>query len=206
MRPIHTLVWHCTATPEGKEFTVQQIHAMHRARGFKGIGYHRVIHLDGSMSEGRPESEVGAHVAGHNVGSIGYSYVGGVDANGKPKDTRTDAQKTTMARLTKEAVERYTLKRIVGHRDLSPDLDGDGEIEPYEWIKVCPCFEATAEYGRFLNNDIALPQKTHVVGKGESVWSIARRYTTTAPVIFAANPLLPPSGLIHPGQKLWIPA
>lgn len=200
------LVWHCTATPEGEEHTVKEIDGWHRARGFKKVGYHRVIHLDGTVSEGRSEEEVGAHVAGHNVGSIGYSYVGGVDKNGKPKDTRTDDQKTTMLGLTERAIAKYNLKRVLGHRDLSPDLDGDGEIEAYEWIKVCPCFEAMKEYGHLLSDDVAPPQKTHVVGKGESVWSIARRYTTTAPVIFAANPLLPPSGLIHPGQKLWIPA
>ena len=207
MRAIHTLVWHCTATPEGKEFTVEQIDAMHRARGFKKIGYHKLIHLDGSVSQGRSEDEVGAHVAGHNVGTIGYSYVGGVTEDGKTaKDTRTDAQKATMARLTKEAVERYRLKRIVGHRDLSPDLDGDGEIEPFEWIKSCPCFQAMAEYAHLLNDDIAPPMRTHVVGKGESVWSIARRYALTAPVVLAANPEIPPSAIIKPGQKLWIPA
>ena len=35
----------------------------------------------------------------------------------------------------------------VRHRDLSPDLNGNGEIEPEEWVKSCPCFEVKAEFG-----------------------------------------------------------
>jgi N-acetylmuramoyl-L-alanine amidase len=149
-RRIHTLVWHCTATPEGKEFTRAQIVAMHKARGFATIGYHLLIHLDGSTSPGRPESQVGAHVKGHNLGSLGYSYIGGLDAKLKPKDTRTPQQKATMIRVTKEAIARYKLRAVLGHRDLSPDLDGDGLVEPHEWIKICPCFNAIPEYAGLL--------------------------------------------------------
>lgn len=145
-RDIHTLVWHCTATPEGRELTRQQIKDMHLKRGFGDIGYHKVIHLDGSVSEGRSEDKIGAHVAGHNTGTIGYSYVGGVDVNNKAKDTRTPAQKETMIRLTKEAIAKYNLRAVLGHRDLSPDLDGDGLIEPFEWVKQCPCFNVVPEY------------------------------------------------------------
>lgn len=149
-RLIHTLVWHCTATPEGKEFTRAQIDAMHRARGFSKIGYHKLIHLDGRVSIGRAESEVGAHVAGHNVGTLGFSYVGGVDARNRPKDTRTPEQKATMVRLTEEAARKYKLRAVVGHRDLSPDRDHDGVVEPWEWVKSCPCFDVVPEYGRLL--------------------------------------------------------
>ena len=149
-RTIRTLVWHCTATPEGREFTVKQITAMHRARGFATIGYHKVIHLDGKVSEGRPEAMAGAHVSGHNSYTIGYSYVGGVTAKNKPKDTRTEAQKAAMIELTKAAIAKYKLRAVVGHRDLSTDLDGDGVVEPHEWVKICPCFNAVAEYGHLL--------------------------------------------------------
>ena len=151
-RPIHTLVWHCTATPEGKEFSRDDIDRMHRARGFSKIGYHKIIHLDGSVDEGRPESEIGAHVSGHNTGTIGYSYIGGVDSAGRAKDTRTVAQKETMIRLTREAVERYNLRAVLGHRDLSPDTDNDGVVEPHEWVKQCPCFNAIPEYGALLRS------------------------------------------------------
>ena len=128
MRPINELIWHCTATPEGKEFTVADITAWHRARGFNTIGYHKVIHLDGSVSEGRPESVVGAHVAGHNTNTIGYSYIGGVAADGKtPKDTRTAPQKATMMRLTVEAIAKYHLKKVSGHNQYA--------------AKACPSFD-----------------------------------------------------------------
>jgi len=149
-RRIHTLVWHCTATPEGKDYTRAQIKAMHVARGFRDIGYHKIIHLDGKVSPGRPESEIGAHVKWHNLGTLGYSYVGGLDKKGKAKDTRTPAQKAAMIKLTKEAISRYKLRAVLGHRDLSPDLDHDGMVEPHEWVKQCPCFNAALEYAGLL--------------------------------------------------------
>lgn len=145
-RKVHTAVVHCTATPEGKEFTRAQINSMHVARGFQGIGYHYLVHLDGRIEAGRPEGQIGAHVAGHNKDTIGLSYVGGVDANGKPKDTRTEAQKQGIRTLLTDIHSRYKLKAIKGHRDFSPDKDHDGVVEPSEWIKFCPCFDAIPEY------------------------------------------------------------
>jgi N-acetylmuramoyl-L-alanine amidase len=150
MRPIHTLVIHCTATPEGKEFTRKQINDMHVARGFSGIGYHKIIHLDGKIEQGRPQNAIGAHVAGHNIGTLGYSYIGGVDKNGKAKDTRTPEQKAALERLVKEAVKDHGIRAVLGHRDLSPDLDHDGIVEKHEWIKMCPCFDVIPEYGHLL--------------------------------------------------------
>lgn len=139
MRKINELIWHCTATPEGREVSVAEIDAWHKARGWKGIGYHKVVHLDGSVSNGRPEAQVGAHVAGRNTGTLGYVYVGGVDANDvkRAKDTRTLAQKLTMERLTREAIARHRLTMVSGHRDYA--------------AKACPCFDARAEYSHLLS-------------------------------------------------------
>ena len=93
MRKISEIIVHCAATPEGKAFTVADIDAWHRKRGFRCIGYHFVIYLDGSVHEGRAIEEVGAHCLGHNANSIGICYIGGCATNGKtPKDTRTEAQ------------------------------------------------------------------------------------------------------------------
>ncbi len=128
MRPIHTLVWHCSATPEGKHFDAKDIDRWHKERGWAGIGYHAVILLDGTVQPGRPIEKVGAHVAGHNTGSIGYSYIGGISADGKTaKDTRTPAQKATMKRLTIEAIRKYGLKRVAGHNEYA--------------AKACPSFD-----------------------------------------------------------------
>lgn len=128
MRQITELIWHCTATREGQEVSVKEITAWHQKRGWKTIGYHKVVHLDGSVSEGRPEAVVGAHVAGHNSNSIGYVYVGGVKADGiTPKDTRTVAQKATMLHLTKIAIDKYKLKKVSGHNQYA--------------AKACPSFD-----------------------------------------------------------------
>lgn len=151
MRPIHTAVVHCTATPEGKAFTVADIDRMHRARGWSGIGYHYLIGLNGETRVGRPIEKVGAHVQGHNTGSVGISYVGGIDARGKAKDTRTPEQKAALRVLLAQLVYKHGITKIVGHRDLSPDMNGDGKISPNEWTKSCPCFDAIPEYADLLD-------------------------------------------------------
>jgi N-acetylmuramoyl-L-alanine amidase len=145
-RTITELVVHCTATPEGREFHRADIDKMHRARGFNGIGYHYLICLNGAVEIGRPEAVVGAHVAGHNAHSIGVSYVGGVDAKNRAKDTRTPEQKLALVNLLTDLKRRYPKARILGHRDFSEDKNHNGRIDPYERIKECPCFDAIPEY------------------------------------------------------------
>lgn len=133
MRLVNEIVVHCTATPEGRDFSVAQIDAMHRQRGFDGIGYHYLIGLNGEIRRGRPVERVGAHVAGRNANTIGISYVGGIDRTGKPKDTRTAGQKAALLSLIKELCERFpTITRVSGHREYAN--------------KACPCFDARAEY------------------------------------------------------------
>ena len=102
MRKINEIIVHCAATPEGKHITVKDIDKWHRQRGFKQIGYHYVIYLDGSINVGRSEAQIGAHCTGHNSNSIGVCYIGGVAKDGKtPKDTRTPEQKESLSSLTK---------------------------------------------------------------------------------------------------------
>lgn len=137
---------HCTATVEGKEFHVKDIDKMHRARGFNGIGYHYLIALNGDVEIGRPHDTVGAHVQNYNSRSVGISYVGGVDANNKAKDTRTPAQKASMVALLASLKSKYPNAKILGHRDISPDKNGNGRVDPFERIKECPCFDAIPEY------------------------------------------------------------
>ena len=137
------IVIHTTATPEGKPFTVADITRMHKARGFQTIGYHYLIGLNGEIWPGRvPDNSVGAHVAGYNSTTLGVSYVGGVDKNNKPKDTRTDGQRAAMLTLIRKLLIKYPKAMILGHRDLSPDKNHDGVVTPNEWIKQCPCFSA----------------------------------------------------------------
>lgn len=146
MRTITDIVIHCTATRSGVPVTAADIDRWHRQRGLAGIGYHYVVGLDGVVSKGRPEHCVGAHVKGYNLQSIGVVYVGGLDDSMKPADTRTEAQKKALIDLLIILKEKYPNARISGHRDFSKDLNGNGKIEPFEWLKACPCFDAKEEY------------------------------------------------------------
>lgn len=145
MRDINLIVIHCSATKEGQHVTIEDIAKWHRARGFKRIGYHYVITIDGTVEYGRGLHEVGAHAQGHNANSIGICYVGGLDAKGKPKDTRTDEQKKALRDLIQGLLCRWPKARVCGHRDLSPDKNGNGVVEPHEWLKACPCFDVATE-------------------------------------------------------------
>lgn len=123
------IILHCASTPEGKDYTVDQIHKWHLDRGFSGIGYNFVIYRDGTIVEGRPIDCVGAHATNHNSTSVGICYIGGLDNNKKAKDTRTAEQKEAMYQLVADIMEKYNLtdKAIHGH---------------YEFAnKSCPCFK-----------------------------------------------------------------
>ena len=132
-RTIKELIVHCSATPEGKDYSVDTIRQWHLQRGFSDIGYHYVIYRDGSIHIGRDESIIGAHCTGHNTNSIGVCYIGGCASDGKtPKDTRTTEQKQSLVKLLKELKTKYPQASIHGHKDFSS--------------KACPSFDATKEY------------------------------------------------------------
>ena len=132
-RNIKELIVHCSATPEGKDYSVDTIRQWHLQRGFSDIGYHYVIYRDGSIHIGRDESIIGAHCTGHNTNSIGICYIGGCASDGKtPKDTRTTEQKQSLVKLLKELKTKYPQASIHSHKDFTN--------------KACPSFDATKEY------------------------------------------------------------
>ena len=141
MRNIDSIIVHCSATKAGQDFTAADIDCWHRERGFNGIGYHYVIRLDGKLEKGRDVALAGAHCKGWNEQSIGICYIGGLDENGRPADTRTNAQKRVLYQIIMDLQREYNILQVLGHRDTSPDLNGDGVIEPYEYVKACPCFD-----------------------------------------------------------------
>ena len=117
-RPINEIILHCSATPEGKDFTVEDIRRWHKQRGFNDIGYHFVIYRDGSVNTGRDINIIGAHATGHNANSIGICYIGGLGSDGKtPKDTRTEEQKTALYVLVDKLMKQYniSLDNVFGH-------------------------------------------------------------------------------------------
>ncbi len=130
MRNVNEIIIHCSATPEGRNFKASDIDHWHRQRGFKKIGYHYVIDLDGTIEVGRDEDEIGAHCVGHNRESIGICYIGGLDCNLKPKDTRTEAQKASLRQLVKNLIVRYPCATLHGHCEFAK--------------KTCPCFDVAS--------------------------------------------------------------
>lgn len=151
-RDVTDVVWHCTATIEGQKVIPQQIETWHKARGFNEIGYNLIFDLDGKVYMGRAWNKTPAHVAGQNRHTLGFVYVGGLNKNRKPKDTRTPEQKTSMLQFSeviRDSFQLFYKKDITvgfkGHRDYSPDLNGNGIIEPFEWFKSCPCFDVKKE-------------------------------------------------------------
>ena len=134
-RHITDIIIHCSATPEGKDYTVQDIRRWHKQQGWSDIGYHYVVYRNGHIEPGRDVDIAGAHCEGHNAKTIGVCYIGGVAKDGKTaKDTRTLAQKAALLSLLTDLKAIYPQARIVGHRDY--DTKG----------KACPSFDAKTEY------------------------------------------------------------
>jgi hypothetical protein len=162
-RTINAIIIHCAATPNGKPYDAAAINQMHKARGFKrdsqrvrsfnpelpNIGYHYVIGIDGHVYTGRSLEEIGAHVQGSNAKSIGVCMIGTdkfTEAQWKSlRELMTDLSNAISGKDFEEEKALLRLKEmgitIKGHRDYSPDLNGDGIIQRNEWIKTCPGFD-----------------------------------------------------------------
>lgn len=131
-RRIDEIIIHCSATRRGMDFHAADIRNWHLQRGFNDIGYHFVINLDGNVETGRPVRLAGAHCLNHNRRSIGVCYVGGLDSDGRPADTRTPAQSAALLSLLRRLRRHFPQATIHGHRDFA--------------AKACPCFDATSTY------------------------------------------------------------
>lgn len=132
MRKINEIIVHCSATAEGRDYTVSDIDRWHKSRGWQCIGYHYVIYRDGSVHTGRPVAQIGAHCTGHNANSIGVCYIGGCAADGKtPKDTRTPQQREALRRLVADLQKQYPGATVHGHREFA--------------AKACPSFDVKTE-------------------------------------------------------------
>ena len=139
MRPIDTLVIHCAATKPSMDIGAKEIREWHvKGNHWKDIGYHEVIRRDGTLEMGRPISQVGAHVAGHNIGSIGICLVGGVAQNDikKAENNFTREQWDTLKSRVEFHIKNTKIKKIYGHRQLDNK-------------KECPSFDVT----KWLNDN-----------------------------------------------------
>ncbi len=165
-KKINLIVIHSAATPNGKWFNTHTIDGWHKERGFsrapgfmarmnpylEAIGYHFIIYTNGAVATGRHLEETGAHVKGHNLYSIGVCLVG----TDQFSPEQWESLRANISGLRKQ----FPNARVVGHRDLSPDLNGDGIIEESEWMKTCPGFDVAT----WLKGNMA-PLKGHILEK-----------------------------------------
>jgi len=135
MRKIDEIIIHCAATPEGRDYTVEDIRKWHKQRGFNDVGYHYVIYRDGSIHPGRPIDQQGAHCTGKNATSIGVCYIGGCTADGKSaKDTRTDAQKAALVELVRSLKVVFGISKVSGHNQYAAKACPSFDVQ--QWLKA----------------------------------------------------------------------
>jgi hypothetical protein len=145
-RIINLIVVHCSATSPDLDIGVNEIDEWHKARGWSGIGYNNIIRRNGILEHGRDLADIPAHAYGYNRNSIGICLIGGVDNDGNAEDNFTPQQKDALRAYLNTMLDIFPEAKLLGHRDLSPDINGDGIIEKWEWKKECPCFDVREWY------------------------------------------------------------
>lgn len=141
--PVHEAIIHSAATrPTGWfseqpfEAQVAEIRRWHTEdRGWRDIGYHRIIGREGQLAEGRSLYEIGAHVRGQNRGTIGICLIGGYGAaaDDRFEDHFTKAQDETLRAYLRDLMQLTEIRKITGHNNYAN--------------KACPGFNAVARYG-----------------------------------------------------------
>lgn len=169
------IVIHYTATAFESDFSAADIDAMHKQRGWSGIGYHKCIRKSGLVEDGRPLRKRGAHVKGHNHHSVGICYEGGVYADDPDTglDTRTDAQKESMERVIRDMLDRYPGAKVVGHRDM-PDA-----------ATQCPGFDVAAWWA-----EVQRKRDTRHVGLWARIMALFRGITPALAAIALLTALI----------------
>lgn len=201
MSKIDTIVVHYTATFADQHLTAADIDEMHRARGWKMIGYHWIVRRDGTVEAGRPESMVGAHVGGQNTGKIGVSWIGGLERSSGANvgvDNRTPAQTEALINLIRDLLKRYPGAKVVGHRDLAATQCPGFDV-PAWWAsvqkKAAPAPAPVDPKAPAKSGNIG-EQKLHLVRAGETWWSIAQMYGLGVADLARANGATPTDTLV----------
>jgi len=143
---LQLLVIHCTATPEGREVSSAKIREMHTSpppigRGWKQVGYSDMVHLDGKIEnlvsydqdDDVDPWEITNGVAGKNSISRHIVYVGGLDKMLNAKDTRTEAQKETLAVYVKNFLMVHPNCKVAGHYHFANKACPSFVVE--EWLR-----------------------------------------------------------------------
>lgn len=138
MRKIDYIVVHCTGTTP--DATIKGMKEHWKSLGWNKPGYHLVIRKDGDIKRLAKNEFVVNGVKGYNAHALHVAYIGGINKFGRAGCTLTNEQTVSLSLTLKQLSREFPNAQIVGHRDLSPDADGDGVIEECEWVKQCPCF------------------------------------------------------------------
>lgn len=200
MQDISLITVHYTATYDDQDIGAREIRRMHLDRGWRDIGYHLVIRLDGTVEQGRPMHQVGAHVGGRNTGNIGIAYIGGLKRTSGPNKgvkTLTDAQEKALISEIRALLKKHPKAQVAGHRDLA--------------ATQCPGFDVPAWWARV--NRTAVPKdkpapkdapvvtpgvsedEYHVVEKGDTWWSISREHGIDLATLYHRNGVTGPDTL-----------
>lgn len=139
------LVIHCTATPEGREVTKEDVIRWHTSpvekggRGWKHPGYADIIYLNGERVNIVPHNEddivdpweITNGAPGLNTNSRHVVYAGGMDKENKhPKDTRTKEQLAALECYVKNVIQLHPKILVLGHNQ-APGANG----------RACPSFD-----------------------------------------------------------------
>ena len=143
MRKITRIFVHCTAGSQKQ--TVEDLKAEFKRKGWKAPGYHYVVDAQGQVCQLLSVEQIANGVYGYNKNSIHIAYMGGIDANGKASDNRTPEQKKALREIVESVHKHCPDAAVLGHRDISPDKNGNGIVDPWERIKECPSFDVATE-------------------------------------------------------------
>lgn len=133
LKSVKLLIVHCVANRCNKPFSVENLIACGKAK-YGQCSYHYYVRRNGDVIPLLPETVQGVHARHYNYCSLGIVYEGGLDENGHPADTRTEAQKHSLYELLKALTAEYPDARILGHCEL-PHV-----------AKQCPCFPCSIEF------------------------------------------------------------
>lgn len=145
---INRITIHASATYPSMNIGAKEIRQWHLDRGWRDIGYHRVIRRDGTVDEGRPESIMGAHVKHHNRDNLGICLVGGLkEGTQEAEDNFTPVQYIMLTKVLVDLLHKHPEAIIQGHNGY-----------PGHETRACPCFDWRA-YVDYLNRAMAAPYR-----------------------------------------------
>jgi len=139
--PVHEAILHCAAIADGQfsgmsAFEVfSMVNRWHLERNppFKnGFGYHGLIMPSGQFYAGRPYSMIGAHVIGHNVGTLGFLLIESrkIKEIGSFSDFFTRAQGETL----RDVLRATGVEKVSGHNDYAPKLCPGFKVKTSDWL------------------------------------------------------------------------